>query len=253
MNLAINARDAMPNGGRLLVETADIVFTNEVISSHEEIFPGPYTMIAVSDTGYGMSHDVQNKIFEPFFTTKDEGRGTGLGLSTVYGIVKQHNGYIYVYSEPDKGTTFKIYLPVKYGKDSTDKIEVNSYRPTGSETLLVVEDESSLRKYIVEVLQPLGYNLIRAANGSEALDLCENYEGEIDLLLTDVIMPGINGRQLADKLVHNRPEMKVIFMSGYTSDAIARHGVLEDGVNFMQKPVTSSMIANKIRNVLDAA
>ena len=251
MNFAINARDAMPKGGHLTIETKDVEFGAHNIDYNKEIKPGPYTLISVSDTGSGMSEDIQRKIFEPFFTTKEKGKGTGLGLATVYGIIKQHNGYIYVYSEPDKGTTFKIYLPVMLdGELAQGEIVADTQIPKGTETILVVEDESSLRKYIIDVLRPLGYKIFGAADSEEALKISADYEEDIHLLLTDFIMPGINGRELADTLQKDRPDMKVLIMSGYTDDVIAQHGVLEDGINFIQKPVTVTKMASKIRSVL---
>jgi CheY-like chemotaxis protein len=252
MNLAINARDAMPTGGRLTIETTDVEFSNNNIDYHKEIKPGSYTMISVADTGCGMSKDIQRKIFEPFFTTKEKGKGTGLGLATVYGIIKQHNGYIYVDSEPDKGTTFDIYLPVILdGELAQGEIAADTQIPKGTETILVVEDESSLRKYVIDVLKPLGYKVIGAADGEEALKIIAEHEEDIDLLLTDFIMPGINGRELADTIQKDRPDMKVIIMSGYTDDVIAQYGALEDDLNFLQKPMTVRKLAGKIREVLD--
>jgi len=250
MNLAINARDVMPRGGRFMIETTDIEFGDEIVSYHEEVKPGRYTMVAISDTGYGMTPEIRERIFEPFFTTKEKGKGTGLGLATVYGIVKQHNGYIYVYSEQGKGTTFKIYFPAMHGELKQAVEETDVHKPKGTETVLVVEDEPFLRKYLVDVLEPLGYKLLAAANGEEALDIGTDFVGDIHVLLTDVVLPGINGRELADKMSKNKSNMKVIFMSGYTDDVIAQHGVLEAGVNFLQKPVDSRKLAIKIREVL---
>jgi CheY-like chemotaxis protein len=252
MNLAINARDAMPKGGRLTIETTDVEFGDHNIDYSKEIKPGAYTMISVSDTGCGMPKKIQRKIFEPFFTTKEKDKGTGLGLATVYGIIKQHNGYIYVYSEPAKGTTFKIYLPVMLdGELAHGEIVADAEMPKGTETIMVVEDESSLRKYIIDVLRPLGYKVLGAADGNEALRISADYAEEIHLLLTDFIMPGLNGHEVANTMQKDRPDMKVIIMSGYTDDIIAQHGVLAEGINFIQKPVTVSKMASKIRTVLD--
>ncbi len=251
MNLAVNARDAMPCGGRLIIETADADLDEEYAKTHEGARPGSYVMLSITDTGEGMSREVQERIFEPFFTTKEMGKGTGLGLSTVYGIVKQHNGYIWLYSEHDKGTTFKIYLPVAEGEvEKTDEKEhITAVR--GTETVLVVDDTPSLCKLIVDILQPLGYQILEASCGEEALQVSNTFEGEIDILLTDVIMPGMNGQELADLLKTKRPVTKVIFMSGYTNNAIADHDILKPGVAFIQKPITRGKLTNKLREVLD--
>jgi CheY-like chemotaxis protein len=197
-----------------------------------------------------MTPEVRRRIFEPFFTTKEKGKGTGLGLSTVYGIVKQSGGYIYVYSEPGMGATFKIYLPridEELEKEHTGPAEL----PQGRETILVVEDEKDVRSLIVQILRKQGYQVIEAESGAEAFDACANHEGKISLLLTDVVMPGMSGRELAEKLLSWQPEMKVLYMSGYTDDAMIRYGVLEAGMNFMQKPFSMEALAQKVRQVLD--
>lgn len=253
MNLVINARDAMPDGGCLTIETADVRLDRNYAQRHESVQPGPYVMLAVTDTGVGMSQEVQEKIFDPFFTTKEKGRGTGLGLSMVYGIVKQHTGYIWVYSEAGKGTTFKIYLPAvqqavevkEQGRDEPGEM------PRGSETIMVVDDEPSILSLILDVLQPLGYQLIGASSGEEALKAGNTFKGSVGLLLTDVILPGMHGKELADALRARRPKMKVIFMSGYADNAIVHQGILDPGIAFLQKPMTPGMLARKVRDVLD--
>ncbi len=251
MNLAINARDAMPQGGHLVIETSDVILSEEYARNHDGIMPGPHVMLAVTDTGEGMSKEVQEKIFEPFYTTKEVGKGTGLGLATVYGIVKQHGGTIRVHSKPGKGTTFKIYLPT----DSTEipAAEEEQYPPLqgGKETILVVEDEPAILKLIVTTLDQLGYQVLSAASGVEALDISRSHDGTIDLLLSDVVMPGINGVLLSETLRTERPTIRVIFMSGYTDSYIAQHGLLDLGAAFLQKPVTPHNIAAKLREVLD--
>ncbi len=251
MNLAVNARDAMPAGGRLIIETSDIELYGEYVKKHEIVKPGPYVMLAVSDTGEGMSKNVMDRIFDPFFTTKEVGRGTGLGLATVYGIVKQHNGYIFVYSEPGKGTTFKIYLPATHEKSRGTQTAASGTMSRGTETVLVADDEPDIRNLVLDVLRPLGYHVLIAASGEEALSASDALRGPVDLLLTDVVMPGMDGKKLADELCSRRPDVKVIFMSGYTDDAIAHHGILDSGVILIQKPLTPGVLARKIREVLD--
>ncbi|MDA8083811.1 MAG: PAS domain-containing protein [Nitrospiraceae bacterium] len=252
MNLIINARDAMPEGGTLIIETSNVVFDDDFVISHENVRPGPYVLLSVSDTGIGMSRQVQAKIFEPFFTTKSVGEGTGLGLATVYGIVSQHNGYIYVYSEPGQGTTFKIYLPVSSEHAGGTAQKENSSLPRGSETLLVVDDDPTIRKLIRDVLQPLGYTLLFAHDGQEALSIAARPESPVTLLLTDVIMPNMNGRQLADLFRSGHPGSKVVFMSGYTNETIAQQGILNSRDVLIQKPLSHASLANVIREVLDA-
>ncbi len=251
MNLVVNARDAMPRGGRLSIETSDIILGEEYLREHEGVIPGHYVMLAVTDTGEGMPPEIREKIFEPFFTTKEIGRGTGLGLATVYGIVKQHDGFIWVYSEPGKGTTFKIYLPAD--TSTLPEVEEGIRMPLrgGRETILVVEDESAILKLIVNTLGNLGYTVLSAASGMEALDVNRAHPGTIGLLLTDVVMPGINGVLLSEALTDQRPGLPVIFMSGYTNNHIAQHGLLNRGTTFLQKPITPRTIATKIREVLD--
>ena len=207
-------------------------------------------MLAVSDTGEGMSRNMMDRIFDPFFTTKEVGKGTGLGLATVYGIVKQHNGYIFVYSEPGKGTTFKIYLPITHEESRGTRAARSGTAPQGTETVLVADDEPDIRNLVFDILRPLGYHVLLAVSGDDALTLSNAHKGPIDLLLTDVVMPGLDGKKLADKLCARRPGVKVIFMSGYTDDAIAHHGILDSGVVLIQKPLTPGSLAHKIREVL---
>jgi CheY-like chemotaxis protein len=254
MNLVVNARDAMPEGGTLTIETADVELDEEYARSHEvELEPGPYVMLAVSDTGVGMDEETQRQVFEPFFTTKEVGKGTGLGLSTVYGIVKQNKGYIWVYSEPGRGSTFKIYLPRAQGEEMEGILEGPSASspPGHGETVLVVEDEEGLLRLVKISLERMGYRVLAASDPQGALSLVRLHSGPIHLLLTDVVLPGMSGKTLADMILVNRPETKVIFMSGYTQNAIAHHGVLERGIEFIQKPFTPEEIARKVREVLD--
>ncbi len=251
MNLAVNARDAMPAGGTLVIETANVEFDEAYASTHAETRPGPHVMLAVSDTGTGMSPEVKSRIFEPFFTTKPTGSGTGLGLATVYGMVKQAGGWIWVYSEPGRGSTFKVYFPRTDLPVSATSAPVK--RATGgTETILVVEDQPEVLTFVVTALKPLGYTVYSASDGSEALAFARQFKGKIDLLLSDVIMPGGTGREMADKLRRDRPDLRVLFMSGYTADAIAHHGVLDAGIDYLQKPFTPDLLATRIREVLTA-
>ena len=254
MNIVINARDAMPKGGRLTIETGhaelDQAFAAEVAGA----LPGPYVMLAVSDTGEGMDADTKAHIFEPFFTTKGLGKGTGLGLSTVYGIVKQSGGYISVYSEPGRGTTFKVYLPrVQDAVKAQRKEEAREAGADtrGRETILVVEDEPMIRELIETMLQSRGYSVLIVDNPMQAAAFSAEYSGPIHLLLTDVVMPGISGREIANQISAQRPKMKVIFVSGYTPNAIVHHGILDEDLNFLQKPFTAGTLTSKVREVLD--
>jgi signal transduction histidine kinase/CheY-like chemotaxis protein len=248
MNLSINARDAMPEGGSLVIETTEVRIGQE--REHPEMKPGIYVKLIVKDSGTGMIPEVQENIFEPFFTTKGIGKGTGLGLSTVYGIVKQHNGYIYVESELGKGTTFSIYLHAHQRETTAVENDKHIEIPRGKEVLLVVEDDDQLRKLIVEVLQNYGYKLLDAGSGEEAIEKAREYPGDIDVLLSDVIMPGINGDELADVLLKRRPDMKVVFMSGYPVDTRGSQGILGKDISFLQKPITMSKLAEKLREVI---
>ena len=252
MNLAINARDAIVDVGQLTIETSNVYLDGTYAGTHLEAIPGQYVMLAVSDNGVGMTEEIKNKIFEPFFTTKEMGKGTGLGLATVFGIVKQSGGNIYVYSEPGQGTTFKIYLPQV--EEDVSRIEARpdlSIPVARSETVLLVEDDDKVRAFASESLRGCGYKVLEASDGGEALLICEQYSGPIHILLTDVVMPRMSGRELAEKLEGLRPETKVLYMSGYTDDTIARHGVLDEGVNFVSKPFSQDTLAAKVRQVLD--
>ena len=252
MNLAVNARDAMPDGGKLTIETRDVALDETYASSHFEVVPGPHVMLAVSDTGVGMTKDVQARIYEPFFTTKDKGKGTGLGLSTIFGIVKQSNGNIWVYSEPGEGTTFRIYFP-KAG-DVEDPVPETPPTPvlTGAETILLAEDHDDVRHVASEILRRYGYHVLEARNAGEALLICEQHPLPIQLLVTDVVMPRMNGRELALRLLELRPELRVLYMSGYTDNAIVHHGILEPDVAYVQKPLVPDMLARRVREVLDS-
>lgn len=254
MNLAVNARDAMPDGGRLLLELADVRLDDEYVALHPEVGPGLYVMLAVSDTGTGMSEATRARVFEPFFTTKPMGKGTGLGLATVYGIVKQSRGSIGVYSEPGQGTVFKVHLPREDGPVD-DVPEVRETRSLqGSETILVVEDEAVVRDLVRKVLGRAGYRVLLAATPREAVAIAETEPGRMHLLLTDVVLPEINGRVLADRIRasrFDRGDLRVLFMSGYTDSAIVHHGVLDGGTPFLHKPFTPQVLAAKVRDVLD--
>ncbi len=251
MNLVVNARDAMSTGGKLTIETANVYLDQDYAGKHLAVTPGPYVMLAVTDSGCGMDSATKGRIFEPFFTTKEQGKGTGLGLSTVYGIVKQSGGNIWCYSELGHGTTFKIYLPRVEEEAVAVTLEKLAQAVCGSETVLVAEDEEMVRTLIVQLLSLDGYKVIAAKNGAEALRECENFQGPIGLLITDVVMPGISGYELMQSMAKIRPGMQVLFMSGYTGDAVLRHGMIEDGTAFLQKPFTRASLSQKVREMLD--
>jgi len=253
VNLVVNARDAMPRGGRVTIETANISLDAQTAAKHVAVIPGEYVMLAVSDTGNGMDQETQARIFEPFFTTKEVGKGTGLGLSTVYGIVKQSGGNIWVYSEPGFGTVFKVYLPRIDDATANNiaKQAQESNAPRGTETILLVEDEDVVRGLTRKILMQAGYNVLDARSGDEAIRLCATHAGPIDLLLTDVVMPEVSGKEVADRLLELRPTTRVLFMSGYTDEAIVQHGVLDANVKFIQKPFTWVGLTKKVREVLN--
>jgi CheY-like chemotaxis protein len=251
LNLAVNARDAMPGGGKLTIETADVELDGR---AHPGLDAGRYVMLAVTDTGCGMPKSIQEHIFEPFFTTKEKDKGTGLGLATVYGIVKQSGGAIAVYSEVEAGSTFKIYLPrVEAVAEPLPSHPSTAEPERGSETVLLVEDDPAVRGLTHEVLTDAGYHVLEAASGPEALELVDNYIARIDLLLTDVVMPRMNGRELARRLEELRPGLPTLYMSGYAPGAIVHQGVLEPGLAFIAKPLRPADLTRKVRQVLDAA
>jgi len=253
MNLAVNSRDAMPAGGKLTIETSMVVFDSEFVAQHVDSRPGPHVMLAITDTGTGMDKATQARVFEPFFTTKEVGEGTGLGLSTVFGIVKQSGGTIWLYSEPGEGTAFRIYFPVAADDVIAElEVEVTTASFEGSETVLLVEDEPRVRSLATMILRRLGYNVLEAAGGGDALLICEQHPATIHLLLTDVVMPRMSGKQLAERLESIRVGMRVLYMSGYTANAMVRHGIVDSDVALLQKPFTPETLGRAVRNTMDA-
>jgi CheY-like chemotaxis protein len=252
LNLAVNARDAMPNGGELTIETTDVDLDEDYAERHSGVVPGSYVLLAVSDSGSGMDEDTKSRLFEPFFTTKEQGKGTGLGLSTVYGIVKQSGGHISVDSTPGSGSTFRMYLPrVELETSEVAKPEAIPETSPGTEKVLLVEDDDSVRDLAREVLEMNGYTVVEADNGVEALNVFEAESETIDILITDLVMPLMGGRDLALKIAPVRPDLKVLFLSGYTDSVVLQQGILEPGSSFLQKPFTPSELAHKVREALD--
>jgi two-component system cell cycle sensor histidine kinase/response regulator CckA len=252
LNLAANARDAMPHGGQLTIETALVELDDDYEATHGDVEPGPHVLLAMSDTGTGMSEQVRRHLFEPFFTTKGAGEGTGLGLATVFGVVKQSGGAIYVYSEEGRGTTFKIYLPVAGAEPRTNgAAPAEPPARRGTETIVVVEDDESVRELVRLMLRGRGYDVLAAPDGESAARLCAEHPGGVDLLLTDVVMPELNGRVLAERLGALFPSLRVLFMSGYSDEAVVRHGMLRPNTAFLEKPFSEAALARKVREVLD--
>lgn len=252
MNLVVNAQDAMPEGGILTIETAQVDLDENYAKQKNGVTAGSYVMLAISDNGIGMDEDTFNQLFEPFFTTKEQGKGTGLGMSTAYGIIKQHGGNIWAYSEPGQGTTIKIYLPVTT-KPGEVIPRADHRKPVskGMETVLLAEDDQQVRNLTKAILERYGYKVLVAGSGQEALSIVINHEGPIQLLITDVIMPDMNGKELYQKISKDYPEIKVLYMSGYTDNVIAHHGGIDPGVNFIEKPFNVKTLAAKVRQVLE--
>jgi CheY-like chemotaxis protein len=252
LNLAVNARDAMPAGGTLILETDNVVLDETFTREHPSLLPGPHVLLAVSDTGTGIPREIREHIFEPFFSTKEAGKGTGLGLATVYGIVKQNEGFINVYSEPGRGTTFKIYLPRFKGQTSEATSESLLEAPPGrGETVLLVEDDPVILGVGRTMLEKLGYTVLAAGTPGEAVSQAKSHAAELQLLITDVVMPEMNGRDLAELLKATKPGLKCLFSSGYTANVIAHSGVLDEGVHFLQKPFSLKTLATKVREALE--
>ena len=252
MNLAVNARDAMPQGGTLTIETANVQLDEAYAVRHVSVKPGSYVLLAVSDTGSGMDEATKQRLFEPFFTTKAPGKGTGLGLSTVFGIVKQSGGTVEVYSEPGSGSSVKVYFPRVDQPVPVQEEARKRQSPRGTETILLVEDDEMVRNLVCETLEREGYKVIGAADPLEAQRIAEGHRNKIQLLITDVVMPRLNGKELANALVERRPDLKVLYMSGYTDSAIVNSGILQKEVAFLQKPFTPAALAAKVRDVLES-
>jgi len=252
LNLSLNAQDAMPDGGKLIIRTENRFLDENYTRSHDSVVPGYYSMLEISDTGAGMDSNTKSRIFEPFFTTKEQGRGTGLGLATVYGIIKQHRGSIWVYSEPGKGTTFRIYLPQTDRKPDITDDYTGDHGVSGDETILIVEDQEQVRNMTSIMLKQQGYRVLEAENGHKALEIAGSFDGKIHLLLSDVVMPGMNGRELYNELLKIRQDMKSLFISGYPREILSHHGILDEGFNFMSKPVLMAEFTGKIRKILDS-
>jgi CheY-like chemotaxis protein len=255
VNLAINSRDAMPRGGKLTIEAANVFIDEEYCRVNPELSPGQFVTICVSDTGTGMSKDVLDRAFEPFFTTKDMGQGTGLGLSQVYGFVKQSGGHIKLYSEPGQGTTVKMYFPRLVGRGAEEDDGLSEPVEVGEqgETILVVEDDDDVREYLLDALRDLKYHVISASNADGALNILKRAAVRVDLLLTDVIMPGANGRELGRRAQQLRPSLKILYMTGYSRNAVVHQGRLDDGVEFIQKPMTQADLSARVRQILDGS
>jgi CheY-like chemotaxis protein len=252
MNLAVNARDAMPQGGTLDIETGTAELDEAYAAAHPAVSPGSYVLLAISDTGHGMDENTKAHLFEPFFTTKGPGKGTGLGLATVYGIVKQSGGHVAAYSEVGEGTTMKVYLPVvDAAAEQAGAAAAPAAPPNGTETVLLVEDEENVRQLAQGILKRYGYTVLQARDGAEAVAVCNGHRGEIHLMVTDVVMPGMGGPESGELIRRLRPAIKVLFMSGYADRAVTEHRVLDPATPFLQKPFTPAALARKVREVLD--